>query len=89
MKNVPITLIVDGVTLLIEMKEVLKGTYGFIHKRTPAKIKDKDGFLIWDYILWNEITFKSDDGDIWSFFTSPSDKKTKAVWNELVQKYGI
>ena len=61
MKNRTITLIVDGLKLLIEIKKVFKDTYGFIHKRTPAKIKGKDGFLIWDYILLNEITFKSDE----------------------------
>ena len=37
----------------------------------------------------NEITFDDAEGNIMSFFTSASDDKTEAEWNQLVKKYGI
>lgn len=64
-------------------------TYGVIHKKTEAEINGKKGFLIWDYIIFNEITFKSEDGEIESFYLSRSDEKTEKVWNDLVRKYGV
>ena len=63
--------------------------HGIIHKRAEAKMNGIRGFLVWDYIFWNEITFDDMDGNIISFFNSVSDKKTKAVWNQLVDEYGI
>ena len=85
---VTLKIIVEGIEIIIEGGKKLKGIYGPIHKRVPAKIKGIEGFLIWDYIVWNEITFKSDEGEIWSFFTSFSDQETEDVWNELAKRYG-
>lgn len=87
-----ITLVVEGIEVVIKgvklVEENYKNQYGFIHKRVPAIINGEKGFLIWDYILYNEITFKSEQGEIWSFFTSASDKETQVVWEELEKKYG-
>lgn len=66
-----------------------KPPHGIIHKRIEAKICDIQGFLVWDYIVWNEITFDDEYGNIISFFNSISDKETKKVWNQLVDRYGI
>ena len=68
--------------------KTIERTYGIVHRNTTAEINGKKGFLIWDYIVWNEITFKDEDGNITSFFTSISDKETEKVWDELVKKYG-
>ncbi len=73
-------------------KEIVKGIskkYRFIHRRAPAEINGIKGFFVWDYILYNEITFEDTDGEMFSFFTSFSDKETEAQWNELIEKYGI
>jgi len=70
--------IIDGV----------KTTYGPIYRRTEAEVDGKKGWLIWDYMLFNEITFQDEDGNIMSFFNSISDKQTEAEWDKLVQKYG-
>lgn len=75
-------------TVAGEMVEGVKKTYGLIHKRTEAEVNGKKGFLIWDYILYNEITFQDEDGNIMSFYNSISDKQTEAEWDKLVKKYG-
>lgn len=78
--------IYDGVK---DIYNEVKSVYGIIHKKEPAQINGKTGYLIWDYIVYNEITFKSDDGEIERFFQSGSDKETEEKWKELVEKYGI
>lgn len=88
-----IKLVVEGAEIVLKgvklIEDNYKNHYGFIHKSVPAIINDEKGFLIWDYILYNEITFKSEQGEIWSFFTSVSDKETQDVWNELEKKFGM
>lgn len=74
---------------LPEIKKVVKETYGFIHKQTLAEVNGEKGFLIWDFIIYNEITFKTMDGVIISLFTSISNKETEAEWNRLEQKFGV
>lgn len=64
-------------------------THGIIHKRAEAEVSGIRGFLVWDFIAYNEITFDDAEGNIISFFTSMSDDETKAEWNRLVNKYGI
>ena len=73
---------------IVKGAEALSKVYGIIHKRTTAEINGKKGFLIWDYILANEITFQDEDGEIKSFFISFSDAETEKEWNKLVAKYG-
>ena len=68
------------------VKEVSR-EHGIVHKRTDAEINGVKGFLVWDYILYNEITFDDMDGKIYSFYKSFSDDETEAKWNELVAKY--
>lgn len=63
--------------------------WGIIHKRVNAEIYGVRGRLVWDYIVYNEISFDDLDGDVISLFTSISDKKTEVEWNRLVNKYGI
>ena len=63
--------------------------HGFIHKTAEAEIGDIRGRLVWDYIVYNEITFDDAEGNIISLFTSISDKATKAEWSRLVDEYGI
>ena len=56
---------------------------------TEAEINGIRGFLVWDFIVYNEITFDDAEGNIMSFFTSMSDDETEAEWNRLVRKYGV
>lgn len=68
--------------------KILK-THGIVHESVPAEINGKKGFLVWDFIVWNEITFDDEDGNIMSLFNSVSDDETKAKWNEFVSKFGV
>lgn len=63
---------------------------GFVHKRRPAEILGVKGWLVWDYIIYNEIFFEDAEQKISvTFFQSISDAKTEEEWNELVERYGI
>lgn len=74
--------------LIPEAKKISKA-HGFVHKRAEAEINGIRGFLVWDFIVYNEITFDDTEGNIMSFFTSTSDDKTEVEWNRLVRKYGV
>jgi hypothetical protein len=70
-------------------KVIAKRKYGIVHKRDTVEINGVKGFLVWDYIVFNEITFEDMNGDLYSFFTSMSDEKTEAEWNRLIEKFGV
>ena len=74
--------------LIPEAKKISK-THGFVHKRAEAEINGIRGFLVWVFIVYNEITFDDSEGNIMSLFTSMSDDETEAEWNRLVRKYGV
>ena len=87
--NVNVEAIIAAIPAMLEAAREIKKIYGLIHKRATAEINGKKGFLIWDFIIYNEITFQDEDEKIISFFSSMSDEDTETVWNELVKKYGV
>jgi hypothetical protein len=63
--------------------------YGIVHRAEVATINGKDGFLIWDWVIANEITFlPSDGGEIVSFLVSLNDEATAKRFDDLVRQYG-
>lgn len=63
--------------------------YGIIHDSHAVSMFGKDGWLKWDFIIWNELTFEEiDTGNKHSLFTSISDKDTKERFDLLVKQYG-
>lgn len=69
--------------------DAISKKFGVIVNTQPVTMNGEKGFLVWDYIIYNEITFvNSITKDYTSMFTSISDKKTKAKFEELVSKYG-
>lgn len=81
--------ILELITMVLPDTELISRMYGIIHKQIPAEINGVRGFLIWDYIIYNEITFKDVDGNIYSLFKSDSDPETEKKWDELEKKYGV
>jgi len=82
---------IDGrlLQLLKEALQIAVRTYGKVCKATPAVINGSKGFLIWDYILFNELTFlNQENGMIVSLFTSSSDEETEKRFNHFAEKYG-
>ncbi len=78
------------IQLIPTAKLDLSREYGFIHKQASVEINGVKGLLIWDYILWNEITFQDmEQKHIISLFTGFNDRDTEERWNELVEEYGI
>ena len=74
----------------IPMDKILKYVskqFGAIHRTEAITINGDKGFLIWDYILFNEITFViSSTNQYISMFTSISDSKTEERFNEILLK---
>ena len=76
-------------TLVKEAIKLSSRTYGIIHKSTPAIMNGDKGFLIWDCIIYNELTFlNSETGEIAPLYHSFSDKKMESRFNEFARKYG-
>ena len=81
-----IEIIVGTVTVIARDKP-----YGVVKERSPVSIDGTNGWIVWDYIIWNELTFEYSEGSDTkkvSFFTSISDKETKEKLDELKAKYG-
>ena len=74
---------------VISSVEIITNIPGIVHKRKRVTINGVDGFLVWDYLLYNEISFEDMNGNWYSFYTSFSDKKTKKKWKKLKKEYGI
>lgn len=76
--------------LVTEAIKTTKRTYGVVHKSTPAVMNGDKGFLIWDYILYHELTFlNAETGNMKSLYLSFSNRKMEERYNELKVKYGI
>lgn len=76
--------------LVKEAIRIATRTYGIVHKSTPAIMNGCKGFIIWDYILYNELTFlNSETGEIVSLYHSLSDEKMEKRYQEFAHKYGV
>ena len=63
--------------------------YGVIHRREPVTYNGLHGWLVWDWILWNDITFEEiSSGKKFVIASKFSDKETEELFNSLVEKYG-
>lgn len=75
---------------IVELVKTLCPTFGFIHRTEPIKYGEELGFLVWDYVLYNEITFISIDKKIVQrLFNSTSDKETEEEFNKLVKQFKL
>lgn len=68
---------------------VISKKYGLIHKSAAVEIHGIKGFLIWDFVIYNEITFKDMNDNIVSLYRGFSDKETEDRWDEWVKKFGV
>ncbi|MGL5983583.1 MAG: hypothetical protein ACRCZR_09680 [Cetobacterium sp.] len=90
MKTDEFRIILEATKNIVELVKELRPTFGFIHKTEPIKYGEELGFLVWDYILYNEITFISIDKKIVQrLFTSTSDKETEEKFNKLVKQFKL
>lgn len=72
-----------------DIPTLLAKKHGFIVKRAPGVYKGTKGDFVWDYIIWNQITFDTEDGKIVPFFDSISDEDTEKEWHKLTSQYGV
>ena len=72
------------------VNESTKDKYGIIRKRAPIKYLGKEGYLVWDHLLLNELTFEdSETGKQYSLGLSPFAEKIEEIFDEMVKRYGI
>lgn len=71
-----------------DLVKYISKQFGVIVDAQPVRINGDDGFLVWDYILFNEITFvNSTTQQYTSMYTSFSDNQTRDKYNELLIKF--
>lgn len=64
--------------------------FGVVYDTAPINYGGEPGLLVWDYIIWNELTFVDNrTKSKQSLFNSISDNKTREKFDEIVAKYGI
>lgn len=82
--------ILGTATSLVELAKTLCPTLGFIHRTEHIKYGEEVGLLVWDYIVYNEISFISMDKKIvHRLFTSTSDEKTEEEFNRLAKQFKV
>lgn len=90
MKNMDLNTVLSALDAIGKIAGAVKDKYGIIQKHAFIRYKGKEGRLVWDYIIFNELTFEdSETGEQHSLGLSISDKKTEEIFNELVSRYGI
>ena len=90
MANIDLGMVLKALDGIGKAVYVLKDKYGIIHKQAFIRFHGREGRLVWDYILLNELTFEDGEtGEKYSLGLSPSDKKTEAIFDELVDRFGI
>ena len=60
--------------------------YGIVKQRKEIMYNGQQGWLVWDYIIYNEITLEYDGNKI-SMFNSMSDDETQKTFDELLKIY--
>ena len=91
-KKIDIEIVLQLIKEGVEIAKYLIRTkpYGFQYKRERVKIGNDEGWLVWDWIVCNELTFeKADTGEKISLGTSFKDTEIEERFNELVRRYGI
>jgi len=64
--------------------------FGIVHKTAPVNYGGEPGLLVWDFIIWNELTFvDAKTKTKQSLFNNFSDKETKKEFDRIVEEYGI
>jgi len=62
--------------------------FGFIHKTCDVVMDGNKGILVWDYVVYNEISFVNEKTkNIKSLFKSISDSKTEKEFERLKKRY--
>ena len=75
----------------VVVNEVIENKpYGIVHDSAFVEINGVKGRIVWDYIIFNELTFEESETEKkLSLFTSANDEETRTKFEEYVKKYGI
>ncbi len=71
------------------IKVLANKPYAFVHDSFFVEISGQKGRIVWDFLIYNELTFETESGQKFSLFTSISDEETQQKFDELKQKYKI
>lgn len=79
--------LIDG---LMEWLKTIDDGFGFIERREPIIYDGIPGALVWDYVIYNEITFvERETGKKHRLYTNIDDGETRLRYDEYLEKYGI
>ena len=62
--------------------------YGPIIRQAEITTGGIQGCLVWDKIVWNEITFEDTERNKTSLFNSASKEETEKEWKRLIDQFG-
>lgn len=75
---------------LIEWLKNIDDGFCFIERREPVIYDGIPGALVWDYAIYNEITFvEKETGKKHRLYTNIKDDETRQKYEEYIEKYGI
>lgn len=86
------------INLIDSTFDILGRGYGFIEKKAKVNIDGVPGKLVWNYVLWHDITFETKmkkNGKMgkkkkqYELYTGLSRKKAKKKWKKLIAEYGV
>ena len=68
------------------VKNLIGKPYGLVKRREECIYEGQKAALVWDHIIWNEIT-REVNGEKISEFTSMDAQETEKKFEELLKKY--
>ena len=83
---------IDVMKMVAEMAKWIADNkpFGIVHKTAPINYGGEPGILVWDYVIWNELTFMDHrTKSKTSLFNNISDSKTHDEFDRIVSLYGI
>lgn len=80
-----------AVTMVKDLLDRAERGQGIVHMANPARVGSNEGFIVWDYLIYNEVYFIANDPKmrIQSFVRTASDATAQQAFDEQVNRYGI
>ena len=81
--------ITEEVLRQLFLNKIREKSFGEIKAYCPIKLDRKEGYLVWDYQIVNEISFvTTNPDDFVSMFASVNIVDTKSCYNQITARYG-
>lgn len=87
----PATAVLGAVTAAVKLIQASERTIGVVECSRPAVVNGRTGFIVWDWMVLNEVYFAPDDPKArpQSFWTGTSNRRARREFDEAVRRYGV